>query len=78
MNQLVKLDAISGDGDVKLKKKMQVLKIKFFQLMTITQSYQNLNVFSNDYLKMLEGGKITEVYCGSRFVEYQELNATAT
>nr|4HWD_A Chain A, BAG family molecular chaperone regulator 2 [Arabidopsis thaliana]4HWD_B Chain B, BAG family molecular chaperone regulator 2 [Arabidopsis thaliana]4HWD_D Chain D, BAG family molecular chaperone regulator 2 [Arabidopsis thaliana] len=23
MNQLVKLDAISGDGDVKLKKKMQ-------------------------------------------------------
>jgi hypothetical protein len=24
MNQLVKLDAISGDGDVKLKKKMQL------------------------------------------------------
>lgn len=29
MNQLVKLDAISGDGDVKLKKKMQVLKSCF-------------------------------------------------
>lgn len=29
MNQLVKLDAISGDGDVKLKKKMQVLTLSF-------------------------------------------------
>ena len=29
MNQLLKLDGIMGDGDVKLQRKMQVIEIQF-------------------------------------------------
>lgn len=72
MNQLLKLDGISGEGDVKLQRKMQVYTL--YSIAYNSTVFYGLN-YNLVIIAFVVGKKSAKVCWDSRYVEDQELNA---